>query len=85
MLQVRPKVIVKNDWDGYFQRLVEQWIDKATNPKHETVTITGQLFQKDAVDYYSNGTNLTLSFYPALRVGFGHLTEEEINDLISLI
>lgn len=78
-------MVILKDWDGYFENLVRSWLPRVKNPKHKTITVTGQPFQQSALEYYTNGVNLTLCFYPALRAGFGNLSEEDINDIIELI
>ena len=80
-----PTLVVERDWEGYFERLVQMWLLRVTNPKHKTIIITGSPYQASAVSYESEGDTITFSFYPALRIGFGSLSREDTAQLIELI
>ena len=84
-------ITVLRDWDEYFEGLVKSWIEqkkKSGKPfKHKEILITGQPFQDSAITFIDNEeeSSLTLSFYPALRRGFGKLEESEVKELIELL
>lgn len=81
-----PEVVVVNDFDGYFARLVDGLIERHEGDfKHKTIRITAGPWRPYAVDYHSDGETITLDFYSALRAGFGSLSDEDLTELSKLL
>lgn len=76
-----PEIIVDNDYDGYFYRLVSDLVDKKAESgqpfKSKTIHVNAMPYLPFAVQYERKGDNLHLLFYSALHAGFGHLSEED--------
>ena len=81
----RQKLIVLNDYDGYFEALVRGWMGHVTNPKHHTVQVSAGPYRPDALTYSSKNGVITLDFYSALRTGFGQLSAQDIAEIIELL
>jgi hypothetical protein len=83
---MKPTVIVERDYDGYFERLVNSWIDRKTGKfNHKTIVIYSGPYRSSAVSFHKNGDSITLDFYAALRAGFGSLSEAEVSQIIELL
>jgi hypothetical protein len=84
-----PELRVHSDYDGYFEQLVDRWIQRKRNAggrfKHTAVKITAGPYRADAVTTTSKDGVLHLDFYSALRTGFGSLSEDEIDEIIELM
>jgi len=80
------EIIVKKDYDGYFESLVQLLIDeKGGKTKHKKIIITAGPYRPYVVRYESDGETLKLDFYSAYRVGFGTLTKEELERLKEML
>lgn len=84
-----PELVVNSDYDRYFKRLVDGWIQqKRTSGKpfrHKKILVTAGPYRMSAVSYESKGDRLTLDFYAALRTGFGALSAQDIVEIIALL
>jgi hypothetical protein len=81
-----PKITVLNDFDGYFEDLVDSWCAMHSGPfKHERIMIAAGPWRASAVAYVDAGDVLWLDFYSALRNGFGALTDEDIVNIVELL
>jgi len=80
------EVIVKKDYDGFFEAFVWSLIDeKGGKTKHKKIVITAGPYRAYVVRYEDAGDTLYLDFYSAFRVGFGTLTREEREKLKELL
>lgn len=84
-----PEVVVVMDFDGYFEAMVRGMVkDKIAAGqqfKHARIEVEGVPFLMSAAEYRSSGGTIRLQFYPALRTGFGSLSDEDkvaIRDLL---
>lgn len=85
-MRIVPKVTVIHDYDGYFESLVRGWVDRKEGPfKHQEVFVVAGPYKVEAVRYHSDGKELILDFYSALRTGFGELSEQDVKELIELL
>lgn len=78
-------IVVKSDYDGYFESLVRSWVARKPEPKHKTILITAGPYRMAAVSYASDAETLYLDFYSALRRGFGCLSKEEVDEIVEII
>lgn len=85
----KPKIIIKKDFDGYFKKLVEGWVEQkvASGKKfnNKEIVVIGVPRMLSAITYKQEDQRITLCFYSALRSGFGLLTEQEIKEVIALL
>lgn len=85
----RPEVQATVDFDGYFSRLVNSWVDRKEAEGgtfvHEKITITAGPYRSAAVSFEKKGSELHLDFYSALRTGFGRLSNSEIVQIIAML
>ena len=81
----RPLVVVKSDYDGYFEALVRSFIERKSEFRHHTIVITSGPWRSYAVSYESKDGTLHLDFYSALRTGFGSISESEVNEMVELM
>lgn len=79
------KIVIKEDYDGYFGGLVNQLISKKTQFNHHTVMITAGPYRPYACSYVSKEGTLALDFYSALASGFGSLSESERQEITELL
>jgi hypothetical protein len=84
----RPEIVVGNDYEGFFFRLVTKWVDelakRGLKARHQKITITAGAWRASAVSLESDAKgSLTVDFYAAIRAGFGSLTGEEQEDIIT--
>jgi len=82
-------VVVKSDYDGYFESWVKGWIQQKVEMgkpfNHKRVVITSGPWRSYAVSFEKAGEELRLDFYSALRAGFGGVTASEIREIIELL
>jgi hypothetical protein len=86
--QMKPEIEVLSDYDGYFEALVRRWVDrKTTEFKFKKIQISSGPYRADAVRVYQREGQPTvvLDFYSALRTGFGHLSETDVNAIIEML
>jgi len=80
---------VLSDYDRYFERLVDSWVMKKREAgetfNHTVIVVTAGPYRESAVSYESKDGILHLDFYSALRTGFGHLSQEDIQEIIKLL
>lgn len=88
----KPKIVVEHDWDGFFEQVVRTWIkmkeDAGEAFTYSKIYVTGMPYQGDAVVMTKRKGEegaLTISFYPAIRNGFGSLSEAEVAKIIDLL
>lgn len=80
------KLIVEQDYDGYFERLTKQIVGYVRNPKYKEVVVTSGPYRLDAVSVYKISDDaVRLDYYAALRKGFGTLTEQNMRDVAKLL
>jgi hypothetical protein len=91
-MKTRPKVVVERDYDGYFERLTNSWLDRAIELGHDfkyhTIVITSGPYRSSVVTVNalpSNPGEVNLDFYAASRVGFGSLSEQDVLGIIELL
>lgn len=79
-----PEIVVKHDYNGYFENLVKGWCKKKTTPfKHTKININAGPYRADAVSAFDEEDgSLTLDFYSAIRNGFGSLSQTEIQEIM---
>lgn len=84
-----PEVVVGQDYDGYFERLVRGWIERKLQSgapfKHARVNVTAGPYRPYAVTFEQDEEQISLDFYSALRTGFGSLSLSEIDQIIALL
>lgn len=84
-----PEIVVVKDYDGYFEGLVRNWVRIKVEAKrtfrHKKITISSGPYRQDAVSYRITDGVLNLDFYSALRAGFGHLSDEDVEQIITLL
>lgn len=89
LLTSTPEIVVNSDYDRYFERLVDGWIQRkraAGEPfAHDKIVVTAGPYRPDAVSYRSKDGRLHLDFYSALRTGFGSLSEADIEEILKLL
>lgn len=83
-----PEIVVEQDYDDYFLRLVQNWIGeqrkRGLKSRHQKIVVEACPYNSTAVSARSDGeTTLHLEFYAALRTGFGRLTERDVEALIT--
>jgi hypothetical protein len=82
----QPNILIELDYDGYFERLVRNWLDRKEGLyRHSAIHINSGPYRESAVSYESRDGVLLLDFYSALRAGFGGLSEDDVNALIALL
>jgi hypothetical protein len=80
------KIEVIRDYDNFFLNLVEKFCKhKKGEFKHHTIKVNARPFQPDALTYWSKDGVIQLTFYSALRAGFGGFTKQEIEEIIDLL
>ncbi len=81
-----PQIVVDSDFDGYFERLVRNWVHRRMSMgplKHREIRISSGPYRADAVTLVErDGGVLAIDFYSALRTGFGQLSDAEISAII---
>lgn len=90
LLRLRPEIKVLSDFEGYFRRLVNEWVQRKANHsdqskrifKSKQIVITAGPWRPVAVTCTFKDGVLTIDFYSALRTGFGQLSEDDINQII---
>lgn len=84
-----PELRVHNDYDRYFQRLVDSWIQRKCEEgrvfAHTAVVVTAGPWRPDAVTTRSAGGVLFLDFYSAIRTGFGRLSAEDVDAIVGML
>ena len=84
-----PELVVNSDYDRYFERLVDGWIQRKRASGepfgHDKIVVTAGPYRPDAVTAQSKDGRLSLDFYSALRTGFGSLSEADIEGIIKLL
>jgi hypothetical protein len=91
MVDMIPSIIVKSDYDGYFEGLVKHWVnEKAKNGGTFTcvkIEVSAGPYRAAAVSYErkESGRVLALDFYSAIRRGFGSLSEQDVIDIQELM
>lgn len=85
-----PEILVEKDYDGYFENLVREWCSrkqtKGNEFKNNKIIITAGPYRMDAVTTRHPAPGVIhIDFYAALRTGFGHLSEQEVEQIIDLL
>jgi hypothetical protein len=86
-----PTIEVLQDYDGYFETVVERWlVDKARSGapfKHSRVSVSAGPYRMHAVstEERDGGTAIHLDFYSPLRTGFGGLTAGDVEAIKDLL
>ena len=84
-----PTLIVRQDYDGYFEGLVNSWLEHKRHSgvpfNHVEVVISAGPYRPYAVSYEKDGGSIHLDFYSALRTGFGSLGNDEVEAIIELL
>lgn len=81
--QDKPTIVVESDFDGYFERRVREILDEiGETPAYGTIRVSATPYLGDAVQYRIENGELHLTFYSALRNGFGSLDWSLVADLI---
>lgn len=78
-----PYIYVASDFDGYFEAMVRAWVKQKTTPfTHSRIVVSAGPYRLDAVTTRSYQGAIYIDFYSALRTGFGHISNEEIDIII---
>lgn len=82
-----PIIEVRQDYNGYFERLVRQWLtvlkDKGLKARHKKIIVDAGPWRPDAVKLESDGEGvLEVDFYSPLRTSFGSLSGEAQEEII---
>lgn len=84
-----PELRVHSDYDQYFERLVDSWIQAKRQANqsfnHTAIVVTAGPYRSAAVSYEKKGDVLHLDFYSALRTGFGSLSASDIAAITELL
>lgn len=82
-----PKISVLSDYDGYFENLVRSWVNRAPGCPFETIEVDAGPYRASAVSFEikDNGKTIAFDFYSALRMGFGRLSEGEMDDIVAIL
>ena len=81
-----PQIIVKSDYDGYFESLARKILGYAENPKYKFIEVTAGPYRADALSVRRvDDTTVQLDFYSAIRNGFGSLSENDLVEAAKLI
>lgn len=82
---MKPTLVVKSDYNGYFEGLARKIISLAEQAGHEfkykTVIVTAGPYRSDAMTVNKvpeDETAVRIDFYSALRNGFGSLEEGDL-------
>lgn len=81
-------IIIKSDFDGYFERLTRQIVSLAQSPKAKRVIVTAGPYRCDALTVNKvkdDPDAVNLDFYSAIRNGFGSLSQEDLIQAAKLI
>jgi hypothetical protein len=82
----KPEIVVERDYDGYFESLVQEWVERKEGEfKHHKIHIYSGPWRSSAVTYESKDGEIFFDFYSALRVGFGSLSSHEVLQIIDLL
>lgn len=82
------EIIVKQDFDGYFERVARQIASYALAPKFKRIIVTAGPYRSDALTVNKvkdDPEAINLDFYSAIRNGFGQLTETDLREAAKLI
>lgn len=81
------EVIVKSDYDGYFENYVRRMLAQKceVHIKHKKIVISAGPWREYAVAFKEEGDTLHLDFYSALRTGFGGINTGELMQLIEML
>lgn len=84
-----PTVVVDRDYDGYFERLVRDWVGRKTSEgrdfNHTVIHVTAGPYRADALTTRTEDTVLFMDFYSALRACFGALSGTDVDQIIDLL
>ena len=81
-------IIVKSDFDGYFEHLARQIVSFADAPKYKRVIVTAGPYRPNALSINrvkDDPDAINLDFYSAIRNGFGSLSETDLVEAAKLI
>lgn len=83
----QPEIVVQSDFDGYFERLVQSWIDMQDTRrfKHSKIVISAGPWRSCYVYIESKDGELHLDFYSAIRMGFGHISDAEVMQIVNML
>ena len=90
MSEIMPEIIVEIDYDGYFERLTRQIVEQAQHNGHKFVfnkiIVNAGPWRSVAcsVDKVDDNT-VRLSYYAAIRRGFGQLTDDDLVGIGALL
>jgi len=76
------QVVVHQDYDGYFESRVRGLLAEKANPKHSVVHVNALPWLPDGCQYESKDGVLHLTFYAALRAGFGNLDWNDVKGIL---
>lgn len=77
-----PQIIIDRDFDGYFEGRVRQILASLPSSPYRIIRIHATPFLPDAVQYCVTGDEIRVSFYAALRKGFGEIDWTMVGDLL---
>ena len=72
------ELIIEKDYDGYFELVAVSLIGKITNSKIKRVVLRAKPYAMCDVEYEVSGETLNLTYYSAIRAGFGSLHTTEL-------
>jgi hypothetical protein len=87
----KPTVVVKKDFNGYFEKLVNSWLDVAVSSgysfKHHTIVVNAGPYRAVAVtvEDTDNPGEVMVDFYSGLRAGFGELSRMDVAGIIDML
>lgn len=88
---MEPEIVIKNDYDGYFEGLVRSMVkEKVASGKpfnHTKIVVTAGPWRQSALSYASDEETktITLDWYAALRRGFGEFSDQDRKETIELL
>lgn len=82
-----PTIKVINDYDGYFEGLVKSWVNKSPGCPFETIEVNAGPYRASAVSFEikDEGKTIAFDFYSALRAGFGVLSNDDVDEIVSIL
>ena len=78
------KITVASDYDGYFQKMVADALEKVPECKWDEVVISAGPWRSYGMSASKSDRTLLLDFYSALRTGFGQLDKKDLLDILKM-
>ncbi len=82
VLRPGPAIVVHRDFDGFFERVVRRLLAEHGHCRYDVVHVDATPYLPDAVQYEVRGREIHLTFYSALRRGFGALDWDQLREIL---